>query len=738
MLLLALWSVAAATGESPVAKVTAVLAELKTKTEADGRGEQKLYDQFACWCEETTKNTKADIVTGEKRESDLTDSIRQLNGRLGSGKVELARVEQAVKDGTADTAKATTVRGKEASEFAQRKADLETAIENLDRAISVLGSLESDNLRDRAATASEETTLLTVAAGVRHALGIYTKMKTAKADVSDAVKSFFGNPSAWVQMHSKMDSPHKGTYKTQSDAILGMIKDMHDSFQRDLKDLETAEKKAIAQFKDLMITKAKSQKMLEAHLSKLTVQVASDDADLAADTKERKDTQAQLKEDRAFLDSTQTTCKTRASEWSERSRLRTEELTGMQEALTILSEGESQFEAASSAPPNYTVVNGTVVNATSFLQVAQAQVYDPKRAAAYQELERLQTQGSPRLSALASATLLKQKTSASGHFDEIIASIDRMIANLKREEADDEAHKDWCVAEKTNAENKESALEYDSNDLGSKLGRLLNKKAEIEAYIAATTEDKNDLPKALAEALDNRVAEEASSKHAQADDRAAIELLAAAIAALGSFSSNHNLALVSVRDSRQDPEPGTWSGSYGGASSATSGVISLLEKIKEEYKKELKTAKEDEKFALDAYWKMRKGTEEQIDTLDEELVTLEDQLAKTLQVIKRTTRVQGDTNSTWAATSDYLVELKPNCDWVDQTYASRKEARDQEVSELKNSILVLSGAELPELLATRSKLSKTRMSAAEELRAVNSGPSLVRPTFLSRARPASP
>merc|ERR1719352_105693 len=381
-------------------------------------------------------------------------------------------------------------------------------------------------------------------------------------DVGDAVKSFFGNPSAWVQTHSNMVSPHKGTYKTQSDAILGMIKDMHDSFQRDLEDLELEEKKAIAEFKDLMIVKAKDQKMLKASLSKLTVQVASDDADLAADTKERKETQAQLKADRAFLDTTQKTCKSRAAEWSERSRLRTEELTGMQEALTILSEGESQFEAASSAPPNFTVVNGTVVNSTSFLQVSQ--MYNPKRAAAYQELERLQSEGTPRLSALASAALLKHKTSVSSHFDKIIAPIDRMIAHHKREEADDEAHKDWCVAERTNAQNKESALEYDSNDLGAKLGRLNNKKAEIEASIAATTEDKNDLHKALAEALDNRVAEEASSKHAQADDRAAIELLAGAIAALGSFSANHNLALVAVHHSRQDPEPGTRSGSYGG------------------------------------------------------------------------------------------------------------------------------------------------------------------------------
>merc|ERR1719238_1930331 len=134
----------------------------------------------------------------------------------------------------------------------------------------------------------------------------------------------------------------------------------------------------------------------------------------------------------------------------------------------------------------------------------------------------------------------------------------------------------------------------------------------------------NDLKQALAEALDNRVAEEASSKQAQADDRAAIELLAGAIAALGSFASNHNLALVAVQHSRQDPEPGTWSGSYGGASSATSGVIGLLEKIKDEYKEELKTAKEDEQFALDAYWKMRKGTEAQIDTLDQELATLDE------------------------------------------------------------------------------------------------------------------
>merc|ERR550537_399220 len=283
-----------------------------------------------------------------------------------------------------------------------------------------------------------------------------------------------------------------------------------------------------------------------------------------------------------------------------------------------------------------------------------------------------------------------------------------------------------------------SPLEYDSGDLGAKLGRLLSKKAEIESSIAATEQDKKDLKQALADALDNRVAEEASNKQAQADDRAAIELLAGAIAALGSFSANHNLALVAVHHSRQDPEPGTWSGSYGGRSSETSGVISLLEKIKEEYKEELKTAKEDEKFALDAYWKMRAGTEQQIDTLDEELVTLEDQLAKTLQVIKRTTRVQGDTNTTWDATSDYLVELKPNCDWVDQTYAARKEARDQEVKELQNSILVLSGAELPGLIATKATLSKTRMSVAEELRAVNAEPSLVRPTFLSRSRKASP
>jgi hypothetical protein len=732
MLLLALWGVAAATGESPVAKVVAVLAELKAKTEADGRAELKLYDQFACWCEETIKTKTADIASAEKRESDLTDSITELNGRLGSGKVELARVEQAVKDGAADSAKATTVRGKEAEAYAQRKSDLETAIENLDRAIGVLGKLESDNLRDRA-SAAEETKLLTVAAGVRHALGLYTRLPAAKADVSDAVKSFFGNPSAWVQMHSKTDSPHKGTYKTQSDAVLGMIKDMHDSFQRDLEDLLAEEKKAISQFKNLMITKAKDQKMLQASLSKLTSQTASDDADLAADTKERKDTQDQLKEDRAFLDTTKTTCKTRAAEWSDRSRLRTEELTGMQEALTILSEGESQFEAASSAPPEFEVVNGTVVNETSFLQVSQ--VYNPKRAAAYQELERLQKQGTPQLSALASAALLKHKTSVSSHFDKIIATIDRMIAHHKREEADDEAHKDWCVAERTNAQNKESALEYDSNDLGAKLGRLNNKKAEIEASIAATEADKGDLKQALADALDNRVAEEASSKQGQADDRAAIELLAGAIAALGSFSSNHKLALVA---GHQDPEPGTWSGSYGGRSSETTGVISLLEKIKEEYKEELKTAKEDEQFQKDAYWKMRSGTEQQIDTLDEELATLEGQLAKTLQVIKRTTRIQGDTNTTWAATTDYLVELKPNCDWVDQTYASRKEARDQEVTELKNSILVLSGAELPGLIATRSTVSKTRMSAAEELRAVNAEPSLVRPTFLSRTLRASP
>merc|ERR1740127_87726 len=117
--------------------------------------------------------------------------------------------------------------------------------------------------------------------------------------------------------------------------------------------------------------------------------------------------------------------------------------------------------------------------------------------------------------------------------------------------------------------------------------------------------------------------------------------------------------MVVERKRNATAPPGTWSGSYGGRSSESTGVLSLLEGVKDKFSTDLAEEKETEKKALDAYWKMRKSTEMQIKTLEEELDTLDGELAKTIREISQKTKQRTDTNTSWTATTDYLEELRP-------------------------------------------------------------------------------
>ena len=60
-------------------------------------------------------------------------------------------------------------------------------------------------------------------------------------------------------------------------------------------------------------------------------------------------TQAQLKTDEDFFETARDSCKAKSDEWDERSRLRTEQLDGIEKALKILTSDEARKTFAASA-----------------------------------------------------------------------------------------------------------------------------------------------------------------------------------------------------------------------------------------------------------------------------------------------------------------------------------------------------------------------------------------------------
>jgi len=678
---------------NPMPRILGLLTKLKETVEADGAGEQKLYDEFACWCQDTTEEKSAAIKEAQNRIGELTQSIQELQALTASTGVEVTKLTKDEADAKESLSKAETQRAKDVDAYNTRKSELETGIANLARAIKVLAE-------GTGTSAEQETKLLTVAAGVRQAMHLLKKDEKGSSSAKE-VRTFLANPAAWVQTGATRPGEE---YNHQSGAIQGILKDMHDTFKRDLTKANEDEATAKENYDALWATSTKNIDILGKTLTKKTAENGAAAAQLSADELERHDTQIQLEKDTDVLETATKTCKARANEWSERSMLRQEELVGMNKAIAILSAGAETF-----------------ANATSLLEV-RVTVHrakpDPRATAAYKELAKL-ADARPQLAVVAASV----RTMTTGHFDGVMAIIDRMLDDLSQEKADDEAHKKWCDAERTNAQQKVDAMDYDSGDLGAKMQRMEDKKTELEEALNTTDTNIADLKDHMKTMLDNRVAENAAFTQAKKDDTESIRLLTDAIKVLGQFAANHASLLQ-----REDPPP-VWGDSGGGGfkgrSSESKGILAILGMIKDDFIKEAMEGSQEEEFNAANYRKLRKEAEADMESLEREKDALNGELAHTMQVLSSTTALQGDTNTTREATEAYLVELKPNCDWVELTYANRVSARASEVTGLQNAKAILSGAELPEegLLSTQASVAQTApLSVSAELAALNAAP----------------
>lgn len=125
--------------------------------------------------------------------------------------------------------------------------------------------------------------------------------------------------------------------------------------------------------------------------------------------------------------------------------------------------------------------------------------------------------------------------SSSGHFDDVIVAIDKMIKTLKDEEAEDLKNKEACEADR--AEDTRAAIKLsremdDATDtitrLNGEIEDLKAKKAEAEATSKKTKEE-------LSEATKQREAEKKEYEVALSDDEEMAKVVGKAKAVLQDF-----------------------------------------------------------------------------------------------------------------------------------------------------------------------------------------------------------
>jgi hypothetical protein len=668
---------AAVLQQSPINRLVGLITELKAKTEADGRKEQQSYDKFACWCENTLARKAAAITEGKDNIEKLQTLIEKLNGELGAHGAEIDQLKKDIAENAAAQKDATELRTKENDEFETAKNDNEQCTGALEAAIKVLTGAGSG--KKGFLETMQQAQLMSVVDGVRKTL---RKLPETLADKDVlALKSFLSTPEKFTGHATSMAqvSGPFGDYAPQSSQIQGILKGMYDAFTSDIEKNNAEEADTQKAFEELMATKKQEQETLETTLKKQESDSAHKTKELADSKVTRDDTIAQVDADEKFFEETKQGCKDKAGEWSERSRLRTEELTGITKAIEILTSPEAQSTFESSA--------------TTFLQTVSKSEAHAKRQLAFSSLRKL----AAKYHNLNVANLALSVRNG-GHFDKIMVMIDDMIAALRKEEAEDIAHRDRCQSAQNKNGNDAADLENDIAKAGDKLTRLGDKEDELKATIASLEDSLSKTKGDMEELLEMRNDEVASFRKALKDDADAVALIDQAIVAISSYYKKNKIPLEFVQkkapeysvDPDKAPET-TFSGS-GARKSESGGIVAIMEMIKEDTINEMETSKKDDAKAQKNYEKERSALRDTFKADEAAKVEAEKELADTEQAIADTEEAKGAAAADRAEEAKLAASIQKDCAWVETHFDSRRDKRKAEIEGLQEAKNFLAGA----------------------------------------------
>merc|ERR1719264_1114742 len=616
---------------------------------------------------------------------DLETSIKEgkakiaaLEELLKSGKEQMEQLEADLKEHEASRAEAkkamasaSALREKEAAAFAKFSEDSKTNLAALAKAIPAIESGMGGAFLQTAEASNLK------------------RFAMEKAEMADETRQ---EVLAFLS--------GKDEYAPQSGQIVGILKQMEDEMAKALEDAETAEAEAIKAYDALMAAKEKEVEALNAQIEEKLTRKAELGVELAGGLNELEDTEISVAEDEKFLAELGTGCATKEKEWAEVCKTRQEELVALAETIKILNDDDA-----------LELFKKTLPSAASLLQLTEsAQSMRNEALLAIQQAAKkgAQLRAQPQLDLIALA--LKGKSQG---FEKVIGMIDEMVANLKKEQADDEAKKEYCDKEFDTSEDKKKELDLSVSDSATAIEELEGSIATLTEEIAALNAGIKALDKAVAEATEIRKEENADYKELKQSDTAAKEILGMAKNRLNKFYNpklykpppavEPTLVQISEHASSKaaPPPPPETFGPYTKKTEESTGVIAMIDLLVKDLDKELQEAEVMEKDAQAEYEEMmaesatKRADDSKAVSDKTALKASEEEALMTEQETKASTEKE------LMATLELIHSLHGECDWLLKYFDARAEARAGEVDALGKAKAVLSGADYSLLQTAR-------------------------------------
>merc|ERR1719310_1887651 len=198
-----------------------------------------------------------------------------------------------------------------------------------------------------------------------------------------------------------------------------------------LADITADETAAVSAHKELVSAKTKEIEALTKAIEVKSKRVGELAVEIVMMKNDLEDTEAQLLDDKKFLKDLSKNCETKEAEWDEIQKMRAMEMVALADTIKILNDDDA-LELFKKTLPS--------ASAAGFLQLSVSA--DSLREKARAVLLKAQ-KANPSAMELGFVELALQGKKVG--FEKVIKLIDNMVAQLKKEQIDDDAKKDYCT-----------------------------------------------------------------------------------------------------------------------------------------------------------------------------------------------------------------------------------------------------------------------------------------------------
>jgi len=647
-----------------------MLQKMQAKVEEEAKSELALFEKFMCYCKTSGGDLDAGIKEGENKVESLTTALKSAKEQKAQTEADLKEHQTSRAEAKAAMEEATAIRDKEAAAFAKLQEDSETNLAALAKAIpAVERGMKGSFLQTSAASLLRRYTM-------------------EKAVLPDETRQ---------ELLAFLSARNSEEYEPQSGQILGILKQMEEEMDKALADARAAEEEAIKSYDALMEAKTKEVDALTAQIEKEQTRIGDLGVEVASMENDLEDTQQSLAEDAKFIEELAKNCEKKKKEWAGIQKLRQEELVALSDTIKILNDDDA-LELFKKTLPS---------SAASFMQVQVKSSVSRSRALAAIQTAKLLARremglpSRPELDLIALAIRGKKIG-----FEKVIGLIDEMVANLKKEQIDDENKKEYCDKQFDISEDKKKELELSVSDSETAIEEMEGDIEKLTEEIKALTKGIKKLDKSVAEATEQRKEENTEYKELKQSDTAAKKILGFAKNRLNKFyapklykpellQDSEVLAEVSAHEQGRaaPPPPPESFNAYTKKSEEGAGVTQMIDLLIQELDKELQEAEINEKDAQKDYQALM--AESSTKRADDSKSISDKKASKASQeeALEKEQDSKAATGKELMSTLEYIHSLHGECDWLLKFFDARKSARDGEIDALGKAKAVLNGAD---------------------------------------------